>query len=154
MGIDATYEVVSHSYVVIITSDKSHVVLNADIVRKDLCNCIDSIGPCMVSSVGESHILMTALSILFLSIDIEAMNTEALGYPSCVWVMVYGVVQCPVQLLGACSSIVLFPLCESDTFVVEDSGPEYSAIFRRKVIHSCEFIMTMTIICHISRRPS
>ena len=34
--IDTTYEVVSHSCVIIITDDKSHIVLDTDVFSKDL----------------------------------------------------------------------------------------------------------------------
>ena len=33
---DATYEVVSHGCVVVVTDDKSHIVLNTDVFSKDL----------------------------------------------------------------------------------------------------------------------
>ena len=40
--------------------------------------------------------------------------------------MVHGVLQCPVQLLGAHSFIVLYPSRESSE--MEDLGPEYHAM--------------------------
>ena len=36
MGVDAAYEMVSHSCIIIVTDDKSHIVLNTDVFSKDL----------------------------------------------------------------------------------------------------------------------